>query len=270
MAVYAIGDVQGCVLPLEELLEKLNFDSARDKLWLTGDLVNRGPDSLNTIRLVRKLDQSVISVLGNHDLHFLAVAEGIRCTRAGDTFEQLQNASDLEEIVYWMRHLPMVHCDKALKTIMTHAGVYPGWNRKQLISNAQLVEKELRGDNYRKFLKQMYGKDPVRWKKTLDGWDRLRFITNAITRMRYCDFRRNLDFVEKGRPGSQPDDLIPWYQHPEMRCKKWRLVFGHWSALGYFQQQNIVSLDSGCVWGGKLTAVRLDAEYIAPYWELDC
>ncbi|WP_424948033.1 symmetrical bis(5'-nucleosyl)-tetraphosphatase [Candidatus Spongiihabitans sp.] len=274
MAVYAIGDIQGCVLPFEELLDQLDFDPSKDKLWLTGDLVNRGPDSLQTLRLVKKLSEnpgkSVITVLGNHDLHFLAVAEKIRRSRPGDTFKQFRKAADLEELIAWLRQRPLVHCDKKLKVILAHAGVYPGWNRKQLIKYARKVETKIQGKKYREFLKKMYGRQSVGWSDNLKGWNRIRFITNALTRMRYCDARGKLNFTQKGAPGSQPKRLMPWYEHPDMKCKKWRIVFGHWSALGYTQNNNIISLDSGCVWGGKLTAARLDANFVAPVWQLDC
>lgn len=273
MAVYAIGDIQGCVLPFEELLEKLAFDPNEDKLWLTGDLVNRGPDSLQTLRLVKKLGASVVTVLGNHDLHFLAIAEKIRRNRTGDTLKQIRKAPDLDELIAWLRQQPLVHCDKKLKVILVHAGVYPGWSRKQLLQYARSVERKIQGKKYLKFLQKMYGRQPVGWNDQLKGWQRIRFITNALTRMRYCDARGNLNFTQKCAPGSQPKKLMPWYEHPNMKCKKWRIVFGHWSSLGYIQNNRVISLDSGCVWGGKLTAVRLDgmdASFVAPIWQLDC
>jgi bis(5'-nucleosyl)-tetraphosphatase (symmetrical) len=270
MAEYAIGDIQGCALPFEELLEKLDFDSDRDKVWLTGDLVNRGPDSLQTLRLVRKLGSSAITVLGNHDLHFLAIAEKIRRNRSGDTLKQIRKAPDLEELVNWLRQQPLVHCDRKLKVIMVHAGIYPGWGRKKLIRHAREVEEILRGKKYHDYLRHMYGKSPAQWSEDLQSWDRSRFITNSLTRMRYCNKDGKLNFSQKGPPGSQPRSLVPWYDHPGMKCKKWRIVFGHWSSLGYFQKKNIISLDSGCVWGGKLTAVRLDSDYIAPCRQLRC
>lgn len=274
MAIYAIGDIQGCACSFEALLEKLDFDPNKDKLWLTGDLVNRGPDSLRTLRLVKKLDNSIVTVLGNHDLHFLAVTEKIKRHRPRDTLQQFQKAADLEELITWLRQRPLVHYDKPLKAILVHAGVYPSWSRKQLIKYAGEVEDKIRGDEYRDFLTNMYGNSPVRWEDNLKGWSRIRFITNALTRMRYCDASRNLDFTHKGAPASQPGTLMPWYQHPDMKCKKWRIVFGHWSSLGYIQSNNIISLDSGCVWGGKLTAIRLDSTPATsptiPAWQQDC
>ena len=270
MAVYAIGDIQGCAIPFEELLDKIKFDPGNDQVWLCGDLINRGPHSLETLRLIQKLGHSAICVLGNHDLHFLAVAENIRRSRAGDTLKHILEAPDFEELVHWLRNQPLVHCDKKLKTVMVHAGVYPGWKRKQLMGYAEEIGTLLRGDKFKKFLGKMYGKNPLKWDDSLKGWDRYRFLTNSLTRMRYCDAKGNLNFTEKGPPGSQGKKWIPWYSHPELKMKKWRIVFGHWSALGYFQDRNIISLDSGCVWSGKLTAVQLDAGYHAPNWQLKC
>ncbi len=270
MAVYAVGDIQGCTLAFEELLEKCHFDPQADKIWICGDIVNRGPASLEAIRLIKKLGSSAITILGNHDLHLLAVAEKIRRSRQGDTIKSILEAPDRDELLHWLRHRPLVHIDRSLKTLMVHAGVYPGWSRKQLLCYAQEVETVLQGDDYVSLLNNMYGRKPVKWNNKLEGWERCRFIINALTRMRYCDNKTRLDFNQKGSPGSQPKRLLPWFLHPELKCKNWRVVFGHWSALGYQQQNNIISLDSGCVWGGKLTMVRLDSSFHAPSWQLSC
>jgi len=270
MAIYAIGDVQGCVLQLEELLEKIRFDQKADQLWLCGDIINRGPGSLETLRLVKDLGKSAICVLGNHDLHYLAVAEKIRRHRAGDTLKQVLKAPDREELTCWLRKRPLVHVNKEIKTIMVHAGVYPGWSKTQLVSYASEVEKIIRGKTYKKFLRKMYGKRPLKWNRELTGWDRCRFIINVLTRMRYCDKNKNLNFSQKGPPGTQYKKWMPWYLHPDHDLKNWRVVFGHWSSLGYRQNKNVISLDSGCVWGGRLTVVQLDAKYHAPHWQLDC
>ena len=270
MAVYAVGDIQGCAVPLEEMLDRLKFDPADDRLWLAGDLVNRGPDSLEVLRLVRQLGDRVVSVLGNHDLHFLAVVEGIRRSRRGDTLKKLLRAPDLPEIVAWLRRQPMAHFDRELGAIMVHAGVYPGWRRKQLMSLAAEVETLIRGEGCRDLLRNMYGRRPVIWKDSLQGWERYRFIVNALTRMRYCDARGSLNFTQKGPPGTQPKRWMPWFDHPAMRCRKWKILFGHWSSLGFLQYRNYVSLDSGCVWGGKLSAVRVDSSYPFTCFQIDC
>jgi len=270
MAVYAIGDIQGCALSFEELLEKIDFDPDTDRVWVCGDIVNRGPDSLQALRLVKQLGSSAITVLGNHDLHLLSVSEKIRRSRAGDTVKPILKAPDRDELLHWLRHQPLVHADKEIKTMMVHAGVYPGWSRKQVQKYAGEVQVVLQGKDYRELLKNMYGRKPVKWSESLTGWERYRFIINSLTRMRYCDKKANLNFTQKGRPGSQPKRLYPWYEHPEMKCQSWRIVFGHWSSLGYFQNRQLISLDSGCVWGGKLTAVRFDLAAHAPCWQLNC
>ena len=268
MAVYAVGDVQGCVTALEKLLEIIRFEPQRDQLWLTGDLVNRGRHSLETLRLVKGLGQSAVSVLGNHDLHLLAVAAGVRRQRPDDTLGAILGAADRDELLDWLRHRPLVHCDKGLgaKTLMVHAGVCPGWSKKDLVRHAAEVEALLRGDRCRRFLKQMYGRTPARWSPSAERWLRARFITNALTRIRYCDRRGGLDFTHKGPPGNQPKRWLPWFEHPNLKCKKWRIVFGHWSALGFIQYRNVIGLDSGCVWGGTLTAIRLDGEQGGTVW----
>lgn len=270
MAVYAIGDIQGCAVALEELLDDLQFDPEVDRLWLTGDLVNRGPYSLETLRLVKNFGPSAITVLGNHDLHLLAVAGGIRPARDADTIEQILGAPDRDELIHWLRHQPMLHVDDDLKTLMVHAGVYPGWSVKTLKSRAAEVEAVLRGDDYQEFFHHMYGRRPNVWSDELAGMDRIRFITNSMTRMRYVDGERQLEFTHKGPPGSQPKGLVPWYQHPELKCFSWRIVCGHWSALGFMRSGQILALDSGCVWGGALTAVRLDAENHRQCWQVGC
>ena len=270
MTIFAIGDVQGCVAPLEEMLDMIKFDPDQDQLWLTGDLVNRGHHSLETLRLVKRLGRSAITVLGNHDLHLLAVAAGIKCQRPGDTMQPVLRASDRDELVDWLRHRPLVHWDKSIKSLMVHAGVYPGWRKKEVVEFASEIEGLLRGDHYLRFLKHMYGRNPARWNQTMRKWERARFITNVFTRMRYCDKRGYLNFTHKGPPGSQPGRLIPWFSHADMKCKKWRIVFGHWSALGFVRGDNFTSLDSGCVWGGSLTAVRLGGGQAQQHWQLKC
>ncbi len=272
MAVYAVGDIQGCVVALEELLDDLQFDPAKDQLWLTGDLVNRGSGSLESLRLVKGLGSAAITILGNHDLHLLSVVEGIKPLRPGDTLKKIITAPDRDELVAWLRNQPLAHFDESLKTLMVHAGVYPGWSAKKLKRRAAEVESVLRGPNqpYRTFLKEMYGRRPTVWKGSMQGNKRLRFITNACTRMRYVNIERQLDFEQKGAPGSQPKDLMPWFQHPSLKCRNWRIVCGHWSALGFWRDSKITALDSGCVWGGALTAVRLDGENQRQCWQVGC
>lgn len=300
MAIYAVGDVQGCVVPLEEMLDKLRFDPQCDQLWLTGDLVNRGAHSLQTLRLIKGLGDSAVTVLGNHDLHLLAVAAGVRETRPGDTLDDILRAPDRDELLDWLRRRPLAHFDKRAelgqKTLMVHAGVYPGWGKKQAARRAAEVEKLLRGDggpgapggpgddgggdghrgknggDYRRFLRAMYGRMPPHWRAAAGGdkWQRARFITNAFTRMRYCTIDGNLDFEHTGRPGSQPPGFVPWFDHPRRKCRRWRVVFGHWSSLNFMPGARATCLDSGCIWGRKLTAIRLDGERAGQHWQVQC
>ncbi|MFV2035376.1 MAG: symmetrical bis(5'-nucleosyl)-tetraphosphatase, partial [Halocynthiibacter sp.] len=221
MTVYAVGDVQGCVVPLEEMLDTIRFDPALDQLWLTGDLVNRGRHSLQTLRLVKGLGRSAITVLGNHDLHLLAVAAEIKRARPGDTMQSILRAPDRDELLDWLRRRPLVHWDKDIKSLMVHAGIYPGWQKKEVVKYAAEIEKLLRGDDYHRFLENMYGRNPARWDQAMGGWERARFITNVFTRMRYCDRHGNLNLTHKGPPGSQPRRLIPWFNHANMKCRKW-------------------------------------------------
>jgi len=284
MAVYAVGDVQGCVLPLEEMLDKLRFDPPRDQLWLTGDLVNRGPHSLEALRLIKNLGDSAVAVLGNHDLHLLAVAAGVREARPGDTLESILRAPDRDELLHWLRHRPLLHFDKRAelgqKTLMAHAGVYPGWRKKEAAARAAEVEQLLRGGgdggdggrDCRRFLRSMYGRMPLHWRAAAGGdkWQRARFITNAFTRMRYCTIDGHLDFEHTGRPGSQPPGFVPWFEHPHRKCRRWRVVFGHWSSLNFMRQGRAIGLDSGCIWGRALTAVRLDGDGAGQHWQVQC
>lgn len=269
MAIYAIGDLQGCLVPLRVLLERIKFDQNIDQLWLAGDLVNRGPDSLATLRYIKGLGKAAITVLGNHDLHLLAVATGRRQAKNKDTFAELLAAPDKDELLFWLRHQPIAHKDDSLKTIMTHAGVYINWGPKKVMRHAHELETLLRDDSYPVLLSHLFSDGPFKWKKSLEGWERYRFISHCFTRMRFLSIDGNVDLKWKGAPNSQPSGLIPWFLHPERQCKNWRLVFGHWSTLGYFSKPNLISLDSGCVWGKKLTAVRLDKKDPI-FWQVPC
>lgn len=264
MAVYAIGDIQGCFDELQRLLEHLDFDPAKDRLWFTGDLVNRGPKSLATLRFVKSLGDRAITVLGNHDLHLLAVNEGLNSTRKKDTLDKTLHAADAPELLDWLRHRPLLHYDKTLKTILVHAGLPPQWTLKRARKNAAKVEKKLRGSKYREFLANMYGNQPNQWSKDLSGMNRLRFITNALTRLRYCTPSGKMDFDHKLAPGTQPELLLPWFRVPERRSMDTRIVFGHWSTAGYLFENNVIALDTGCIWGGNLTAIRLDSPHSHP------
>lgn len=258
MALYAIGDIQGCGAAFDALLRKLSFRPSRDRLWLVGDLVNRGPESLRVLRRVMGLGRSVTCVLGNHDLHLLATVAGRREMSPADTFAAVLSSPDAEDIIDWMRHRPLMHYDRAAKRVLVHAGIPPVWTVQQARDQAREVEQLLRGPRWRSALRSMYGNEPAAWSRKLDRQDRRRFTINALTRMRYCDRRGRLDFKESGPPGSQPKGLKPWFDAEERRSRGVHVVFGHWAALGLMRRRDVTALDSGCVWGGCLTAVRLD------------
>ncbi|MBS0373184.1 MAG: symmetrical bis(5'-nucleosyl)-tetraphosphatase [Proteobacteria bacterium] len=267
MAVYAVGDLQGCAEELETLLERLSFDPARDRLWLTGDLVNRGPGSLQALRRVRALGDAAVTVLGNHDVHLLAVAADVHRQRRSDTLEEILAAPDREELLGWLAGLPLVHEDRQLGWSMVHAGLPPEWDIATARACAAEVSAALRADA-RGFFAAMYGDEPDRWSPALTGADRLRFTVNSLTRLRIVapDGRLLLKF--KGPLEGAPAGARAWFQVPGRRSAGTRIVFGHWSALGFHDGDGVLAIDTGCVWGGALTAVRLDAA--APPVQLAC
>ena len=256
MALYAIGDVQGCHAELLALLDRIGFDSSRDQIWLTGDLVNRGPQSLQTLRTLRALGDAVVCVLGNHDLHMLAVAYGVSKPKHSDTFADVLHAADRDELLEWLRQRPLLH--RGAGFYLIHAGLPPDWSADQAETLAREAETWLRGEHFVELLGHMYGNKPNRWAEDLGGWDRLRFIINCLTRLRYCSPDGKIDFKQKGSPGSQPAGLLPWFDIPGRRSMGTKIVFGHWSTLGLNISADTYCLDTGCLWGGELTAMRLD------------
>lgn len=260
MATYAIGDVQGCYRELRCLLDHIRFDPAQDQLWFVGDLVNRGPDSLSTLRFIKGLEDRAISVLGNHDLHLLAIAAGNTKYQGSNGLSKVLSAPDRDELVNWLQHRPLMHRDKELGFSMLHAGLPPGWDIKTAMRRAAEVEARLRSDDSADFFEHMYGNKPKKWDKKLKGMDRLRYITNCFTRLRYCDRGGRLALKEKGSPGKQKSGYIPWFKHPKRASRDERIVFGHWSTLGYLAKHNVWSIDTGCLWGGALTALRIDLD----------
>ncbi len=258
MAVYAIGDLQGCYDPFRHLLDKLRFDPDEDRLWLTGDLVNRGPKSLKTVRFVRSLGGSAKVVLGNHDLHLLAVAHGIGdFTDRFGSLARILDADDCDELIDWLRSRPLAHYSKKLNTLLVHAGLPPQWNIKKTLVYAAEVESELRSKAYVNFLAKIYGNSPDRWSDDLSGSKRLRFIVNCLTRIRMVDKKGRLDFEHKGSPADARKGLTAWFEAKEVAWKGTRIVFGHWSALGLIINPDLICVDTGCVWGRQLTAVQL-------------
>ncbi len=258
MAIYAVGDVQGCCDELEALIHALRIDPGHDELLFVGDLVNRGPKSLQTLRLVRSLGSQATVVLGNHDLHLIALAFGNQTRAKDQELADILQAPDGEELVNWLRHRPMAVYRPELNTLLVHAGVAPQWDPLLTIKLAREVEQALRGPGCANFMRGLYGDEPARWSPTLTGQDRLRFITNSLTRIRYCHADGSLDLVENGAPGTQPAGLIPWFDLPGRQTAMVRIVFGHWASLGLLQRDKLLGIDTGCVWGRKLTAVRLD------------
>lgn len=261
MAVYAIGDVQGCFDELNKMLDQINFDPASDQIWLAGDLVNRGPKSLEVLRLARDLGDSCISVLGNHDLHLLANAAGVvEYQHHLDTIQQVLTAPDCDELMAWLRQQPLFHHDPDLQFSMVHAGLPAEWSIKEARKRAAEVEAVLKSEDWRNYFLHMYGNKPKRWSADLKGWDRLRFITNCFTRLRYCHEDGRLALKFKGAPEDKPLHQKPWFEMPNRASQNDRIVFGHWSTLGVGQYGNVFSLDSGAVWGETLTALRLDEQ----------
>ena len=262
MSTYLVGDIQGCYDALIDLLAEIHFDADSDCVWFTGDLVNRGPDSLKVLRFVYELHKkgAAITVLGNHDLHMLAVAEDLAPFHRSDTLDEIFAAPDKDELLTWLRSQPLIHHDASLNYTMVHAGFPPQWNLIDAQAFAGEVESELQGENYRGYFAQMYGDHPSLWSDELTGWDRLRFITNCFTRLRYCTAEGKHCLNEKGDLGTQAEECLPWFDVNDRKSADLRIIFGHWSTLGLHQQNGVVSLDTGCLWGGQLTAMRLDGE----------
>ncbi|HET6725743.1 MAG TPA: symmetrical bis(5'-nucleosyl)-tetraphosphatase [Gammaproteobacteria bacterium] len=269
-STYAIGDIQGCHDALLRLLDRIEFDPASDRLWFTGDLVNRGPRSLETLRFVAELGDAAVTVLGNHDLHLLAVAAGAQQPRDSDTLNDILGAPDFDALIDWLRHLPLAHHDPRLGYTLVHAGLAPQWSVTDALSLAAEVEAQLAGPEWTGFMAEMYGNEPARWDDRLTGADRLRVIVNYLTRMRFCAPDGTLDFAHKGPPGSQPVSLLPWFDAPDRKSVNDRIVCGHWSALGAIESHNVISIDSGCVWGGDLTALKLDASGDSDWYSVNC
>ena len=260
MATWAIGDLQGCRDAFLRLLEAIEFDAGRDHLWLTGDLVNRGPDSVGTLREVMALGSTVTTVLGNHDLHLLAIAlapDTGRGLKAGDTLDDILTAPDREHLVDWLLQQPLLHRDPALDWTLVHAGLPPDWTVTDAEREARATEAHLRASP-RDFLAAMYGDQPDAWSSALSGAERWRFAVNCLTRLRYCTVDGKLLPRLQGPPAAAPTGAWPWFSVPTRRSRGERVVFGHWSALGLLRSPDALALDTGCVWGGRLTAVRLD------------
>ena len=253
---YLIGDLQGCCDPLDHLLEKIDFSPSRDRIHLLGDLVNRGPQSLPVLRRLESLGDAAQCLLGNHDLHLLAVAHGVRQQGKGDTLDPILQDPRRDALLDWLRHRRMAA--QACGWLLVHAGVIPQWSAEQALACAGEIETLLRSPDIATFLPVMYGNEPSRWDPALQGPDRWRFIVNTLTRMRLCSADGQLE-LKKDAPGEAPDGMRPWFEHPERLTRDTPIAFGHWSQLGLIDSPLLLSTDTGCVWGGALTAVRVDA-----------
>ena len=266
MATYAIGDIQGCFDSLRRLLDLCAFDRSKDKLWLVGDLVNRGPKSLKTLRLIKSLGPAAQTVLGNHDLYLLMVAEGGAKYRGkDDTIQGILDAKDRDDLLDWLRHQPLCHTEG--KYCMVHAGLLPQWTANRARELSREVEAALQGPDYNEFILNLWGSEPAGWSDDLSGWQRLRVIVNAMTRMRFCTPDGVMEFKTKGELLNAPNGHIPWFEAPNRQSADCTLVTGHWSALGLQITPNRLALDTGCLWGGHLTALRLEDRRV---FQVDC
>ena len=256
MATYAIGDLQGCFDPLQQLLGEIGFRESEDRLWFVGDLVNRGPQSLEILRFVKALGERAVSVLGNHDLHLLMVAEGRVKPHRKDTLGPILDAPDRDALLTWLRRLPLMHAEG--EYAMVHAGLLPSWDTGKALGLAREAEHALQGSDWRGLMAQMYGNQPERWDDSLSGYERLRVIINAMTRLRICTPDGRMEFSHKGGLEDIPQGYLPWFTVPGRRSANATVICGHWSALGLRAEKNLLALDSGCLWGRCLSAVRLE------------
>ena len=260
MATYAVGDLQGCLKPLQCLLKQVAFDPAKDRLWLVGDLINRGPQSLDTLRFLYSLRESLVCVLGNHDLHLLAVGQNIERLKKADTLREILEAPDCGELLEWVRQQKLMHYDEQRDIALVHAGIPPQWSLRKALKCAAEVEDALHDDNrFAPYLDGMYGNEPVKWDNDLKGAARLRVITNYFTRMRFCTSDGKLDLKGKEGIDTAPPGYAPWFAHKERKTKGLKIIFGHWAALeGQCNEPGLFALDTGCVWGGAMTLMNVD------------
>lgn len=266
MSIYAIGDVQGCFEPLVALVARIERETPGARYWLAGDLVNRGPHSLETLRFVRSLGERAVTVLGNHDLHLLAVAAGVRKQQAMDSLDAVLQAPDSRELIDWLRTRPLAHYEGG--HLLVHAGVLPQWTASQAVLLAKEVERVLQGDDWADFMGEIYGNQPDRWQDDLTGTARWRCIVNGLTRLRFCSEDGRMDFKAKGEAADAPAGMVPWFETGyRQTAGRDTVVFGHWSALGLLLRADLIGLDTGCVWGRQLTAVRLDDRVV---FQVDC
>jgi bis(5'-nucleosyl)-tetraphosphatase (symmetrical) len=256
MATYAIGDIQGCYSALRRLLDLCSFDPSVDRLWFVGDLVNRGPESLQTLRFVASLGDTATVVLGNHDLYLLMLYAGLEPRKAADNLDDILTAPDCDELLHWLARRPLLHVEDSY--VLVHAGLLPQWTVPKAQALAEEVQTALTGKNAKKFLLRLMGSRPDHWEDHLKGWSRLRVIVNAFTRMRFCTSEGNMVMRAKGPPVTAPEGTLPWFAFPDRASRTHTIIFGHWSALGFYREKGLIALDTGYVWGGTLTALRVE------------
>ncbi len=271
MSIYAIGDIQGCYDQLQRLLELINFEPSKDRLWFAGDLVNRGPNSLEVLRFIKGLGKRAVTVLGNHDLHLLAISYGMtKYNHKSNGLDQILKATDRDELLHWLQNRPLMYQHKKRDFNLIHAGLAPQWDIPTALKLAGEVEQAIRGKDAKHFFQHMYGNQPERWNPFLQRMERLRFITNCFTRLRYCDARGGLALKESAAPGSQNSAYTPWFEMPNRASQHDQIIFGHWSTLGYHNSNNVWAIDSGCLWGGQLTALRVRKRKQPKPIQLEC
>lgn len=264
----AFGDIQGCRDAFQRLLAKA-APAENTPLWFAGDVINRGPESLATLRDLMALGNRAVTVLGNHDLHLLSVSAGIRKSKKGDTIDEILAASDAHDLLHWVRHRPIAHFENNM--LMVHAGVLPQWDAQTTLELADEFQKALRAPDWKTTLAGLYGNEPNRWKPKLKGIERLRVVCNALTRLRFCNAEGEMDFTSSGTVASAPPGMMPWFDVPSRRTADTTVVFGHWAALGLIVRDNVIGLDSGCVWGQSLSAIRLTSDPAArTLTQVDC
>ena len=258
MAYYAVGDIQGCYDPLVRLLDKVNFDQSKDTLLCVGDLVNRGPQSLNVLRFLKSLENQCITVLGNHDIHLLAMLYGIRQPRHSDTLEKILKAPDSQEISDWLRSKPLFVINERRKFVMAHAGIYPWWGMSDAIKYSNKIQKKFKDEeSCIQLLKKIYSNNPTKWSNKLTKIQKQRFTINAFTRMRFCSPKKHLNFSESGYIGKSRKNRLPWFEFTNDDFTNYRIIFGHWSALGLLNTRQHLALDTGCVWGKHMTLAKI-------------
>ena len=273
MSTYAIGDIQGCYKEFKRLLKEINFNKNKDTLWLAGDLVNRGPKSFDVIKYVMDLGSSAITVLGNHDFYLIASYHKIDpWPHENNSFDEIISNKDGEKIINWLRNQKIVHLDNDLKYILVHAGIYPNWKITEMLSLSSLIEKSLKGDNFKEFVKKLWSNSPNNWNKNLNQEQKLIFAVNVFTRMRYLRKDFSLDFNTKSNPANvYSNDLIPWYEIDNINTHdQYKIIIGHWSSLGFQNKNNIISIDTGCAWGNKLTAIKISKNANIKKYEVSC